>query len=452
MRRLRVAVRREDGVAMVLVVALYAMLVLLAVTLIATVLAEGTRSATAVRRDAAFQAAEAGIDDYTAKLVDDHGYYAHYVHPGESTREAAGGAVVAAGEAWNGELTWTYPNGEDTWRQLSNGYEYNLQVWAPTESSPTVKIVATGRKQGSTTDYRVVETLIRPSSVADFQRIVNGNVSWGSGASTYGRIYSAGNVTHNGTAYGNIYAEGSITGSVVMMDGAQKYDSATIRTVIENPINYSSFLTSLVDIQRAAAISGVGLYLDDAAASAWRLTFNSDGTITVQQCGGSSVDTTQPTCPRSGTTTQTYAVPSNGAVYVAQTAIVSGQVHGRVTVASNDNIVIADNITYVTSGSDVLGLDAKNNVITAAWGPVDLTWRGAVIAQTGTWRGAGSTADHDTMTFSGAAVTQDGGAFSGMYETRNYSYDETLLYVQPPWFPTVEDAYTVVLFRELPAQ
>ena len=96
MRRLRVAVRREDGVAMVLVVALYAMLVLLAVTLIATVLAEGTRSATAVRRDAAFQAAEAGIDDYTAKLVDDHGYYAHYVHPGESTREAAGTTAMAS--------------------------------------------------------------------------------------------------------------------------------------------------------------------------------------------------------------------------------------------------------------------------------------------------------------------------------------------------------------------
>ena len=39
-----------------------------------------------------------------------------------------------------------------------------------------------------------------------------------------------------------------------------------------------------------------------------------------------------------------------------------------------------------------------------------------------------------------------------MFRTRVYQYDDSLLYLQPPWFPTVEDAYTVLLQRELTAR
>ena len=39
-----------------------------------------------------------------------------------------------------------------------------------------------------------------------------------------------------------------------------------------------------------------------------------------------------------------------------------------------------------------------------------------------------------------------------MFDTaRDYEYDETLLYLQPPWFPTIGDSLTMLLFRELPA-
>jgi len=36
-----------------------------------------------------------------------------------------------------------------------------------------------------------------------------------------------------------------------------------------------------------------------------------------------------------------------------------------------------------------------------------------------------------------------------MFVTRNYNYDSTLLYLPPPWFPTVDDAYQVAMFREV---
>ena len=52
------------------------------------------------------------------------------------------------------------------------------------------------------------------------------------------------------------------------------------------------------------------------------------------------------------------------------------------------------------------------------------------------------------MDFTGSTATNGGGSMS-MFTRRNYNSDTNLLYLQPPWFPTVEDAYTVVLSREV---
>ena len=171
-------------------------------------------------------AAEAGIDNYLSKLVDDNQYYLHDVAAGESTRKTGATTVSSSCSAtptpatWTGGATWTYPNGKDAWCPLGNGYEFNLQITGASASSPVVDIVATGRKAGSTSNYRILEEQVRPSSVADFQMLANADISYGSTASTYGKIYagidSSGvkhSINHQGTAYGNLYAEGSITGN-----------------------------------------------------------------------------------------------------------------------------------------------------------------------------------------------------------------------------------------------
>ena len=128
----------------------------------------------------------------------------------------------------------------------------------------------------------------------------------------------------------------------------------------------------------------------------------------------------------------------------------SGTVKGQVTVASNANVVIADNISYVTAGVDVLGLVAKSEMIIASYVPYNLTWTAATIAQTGQWRSYDTTTDHGTMTFTGSTATNQGG-YMNMFATRNYIYDSNLLYLQPPYFPLLLDTYTVVSFRELPS-
>jgi hypothetical protein len=456
----------EAGFGMILVVIVMMALTLLSVIMIEQVRGESNRAVHAVYGGTSYQAAEAGIDDYVAKLVDDRLYYLHYVHPGEATRQSSGGTDVSAGSAWTYGQSWTYPNGKDVWRTLPNGYEYNLRVYPPSAASQYVRIRAAGRRTGSTTDLHVLEVWVRPSSLADYYRVVNGNVSWGTGAITNGKIYANGNITHDGTATADIYAEGQISGSVVMQSPGpgqpvpKKYDvdsSPTVRSQIKNPIDFTSFLASFTDIERASQLAdGINLPYD-ATKDAYRLSFKSNGTIDIETCtrNGVSNDVADvlPLC----TLWMNETVPANGAIYAYQDVIVQdassgGGVKGRFTIASNDDVIVANNITYVNPGQDVLGLIAKNNVYIAKYTPDPLTWAAGVIAQTGTWQARSwSSPLKNLMTFRGMAATDDGGSFAGMFANRDYGYDPNFLWLPPPWFPVVEDAYTVLLFRELPS-
>jgi hypothetical protein len=466
----------EDGIAMVMVLGIMVLLGVLAVTLIDTMAGEAARSRKAVVRDAAYHAAEAGVDDYIAKLIDDRLYYLHFVHPAESTRRStASGNVIAAGQAW-GQAdggTWTYPYGKNRWygsQQLGNGYEYNLQITAPSQASSLIRIVSTARVVGDpdVRNWRAIETLVRPSSVSDFQMIADADISYGSTATTYGKIYAgidgnniAHNVNHSGTAYGDVYAEGSVTGATRLMNGARKYDrlsNPTIRTIIRTPINFNNFLASLVDIRNAAGAGGV--VRDTATVDAWWFTFLSNGQILIQSCTKTSsraIGDAKPGCAAG----QVVQIPVNGAIYVGQPVIVSGTVNGRVTIGSASDIYVGDNLGYAQDGDDVLGLVASHSVLVPQWVPSTLSWRAATIAQSGTFRSYGYDSQLRTsepnyvgdgartsMTFTGSTATYGGGSMS-LFITRVYQYDSSLLYLPPPWFPTLQDAYTLVLSREV---
>jgi hypothetical protein len=459
---------------MIVAVLLTSILSVIALNLYNVVQGESTRGVDAVQRQAAYAAAEAGIDEYIAKLTDDPLYYSHYVGVGEATRQWTNGSLVSptstSATVWPStyDLNWSYPNGFGNFKSLENGYEYSLKVFPPTSTSSTsIKIQALGRKLNATIDTREIEVVLQPSSVTDFQMISVADISYGSGATTTGLIYAgtdsngvAHNVTHNGTATANIYAEGHVYGSPTLTNGAQKYDSTTtpsVRSVVTTPVDFNSFLTSLSDISRASQTGGV--YLNDTSKAAWKLIF-SNGTFTAASCtqtSGADVAAVAPTC---GTAT-TYSVPSNGAIYSPQTIVIAGTgspvtstIGGRVTVASNNNIVIGTNIVYASSGTNVLGLNTANNTYIAQWAPYDTSWRAATISQTGAWRsyvcpGEGS-GDHGTMTFNGSTVTSDGGCMT-MFRTRIYNYDSQFLWLRPPWFPSFQNPFTMTLFRELQA-
>jgi hypothetical protein len=470
--------RTEEGFAMVLVLGMIVLLSVLAVGLIDVMQGEASRSRTEIKHDTAYQAAEAGTDDYISKLIDDRLYLSHFVHPAESTRlSPASGRLVAASQPWQQTdgSTWTYPNGKDAWygsTHLGNGYEYNLEVFPPSALSPLIRILSTARPTGDTDvrDWRALETFVRPSSVSDYQMVADANITYGSTATTYGKIYAgidangvAHTVQHDGTAYGDVAAEGGVSGNTTLMNGAKRYSPTTIpsiRDVVRNPISFNNFLASLVDIRSAAGAGGI--VENNATVDAWWLTFQPNGQVNVQACmknAGKPLGDRQPVCSAPAP----LNLPANGAIYAGQPVIVSGTVNGRVTIGSAADIYPGNTLTYAQPGDDVLGLVASHSVIVPQWAPSTMSWRAATIAQSGTFRSYGTDGQTgqtepdfigngrlSSMTFTGSTATYGGGSM-GLFQTRTYQYDTSLLYLPPPWFPTLQDAYTIVLSRELTA-
>jgi Tfp pilus assembly protein PilX len=475
--RLRSRLGDDAGFAMLVVVVMTAVLSLLSVITIDLVTSEHGRSDVSRTRGTAFEAAEAGMNDYLAKLTDDKIYYLHRVHPAESTRHPASGADVdpqttqcveqptaSASRVETGVIwptaagtSWSYPNGKNNWCQLSNGYEYNLQITPPSAGNTNIQMVATGRKIGDTTtaDWRAIEQWVHFSLVSEFQMITASNYSVGSTATTNGKVYAgidnngvAHNIQdHDGIATANLYAEGTISGSVDMQNGAQQYSSVTspdVRSQIKQPIQFANFQMSLDDITRAADTSGKHL---DSSGTVWRIVLLNNGNYTLQPCTAGCSDPAGATQPTWGGAS-TFTVPQNGAIFSDVTIVVSGQVNGRVTFASNDDVIVGGNISYVASGDDVLGLIAKNDVLVAKWGPDTLVWRAAVIAQNGKRSSYDSCGCKTMATHQGSSASYLH-PFMDMFDTRVYDYDSTLLYLPPPWFPTVDDAYQVAMFREV---
>ena len=468
----------ERGIALV-----YVMLVMMVMSGIAFVTLESVQheqsmSYAQTNKQTAYQAAEAGLDDYLAKLKDNPQYYSQNVHFAESTRRdlptstnvaAATGCTAtskpaapawaygtvlaaAAGGSPAGDPEWSYPNGKDRWCQTANGYEYNLQVTPPTAANPTVTILATGRKTGETNtkNYRVIQDVLSPNSIVRYYRIINTSVTFANVTTTNGLVFANQNITHNGTATANLYAGGSITiapssPGIGLTNGAQKFPN-------QPTINFGGFLASLTDISRAAGVNSPSTNFNDSTRDAWKLVFSSAGTFTAQACDdtGGADDIALPAT--NCTALQTYNVPTNGAIYSPQDVIVSGTVKGRVTVASNSNIIVGGPLNPLTPGTDVVGLNSLNDVTLAQYvapSGADVTWNAAVIAQNGTWQDTGSVT-HDTLNFAGMAVTQNGGSFGTFPGGHNYGYDNNLMFLIPPWFPSLGNPWQSSVFRELP--
>jgi len=528
MSRLTRFFAREDGIAMATVVGMIVLLTAMSVALLDQVTNESNRASNSVKADAVFQAAEAGINDYVAKLLDDSQYYDHFVANGEATRTPCiayasgvcntwGSPTYGAGSAWPSGTHWGYPTGKNRWyagtgtsssnstllgtadwgtSTLRSGYAYDLMITPPSASLGVtyISIVSTGCRLVSGTSIsnpicdtsanaprmRTVEVRIRRMTPADFQFLWPGNVAYGTDAITYGKIYSGGTIDHDGFAYGDLLSESSVTGNVTQSSHrptdanhpiqARIYTPSTnpsIRIPIRKQIVFNDFVMALKNVKSAAGYSGMSF--DNSAKDAWLFIFQSNGTVKVSSCkrsGSDDVAKTQPTC---GTAT-TYPVPSNGAIYTGQTAIVSSPsndstVSGRVTIASNNDIVIGGNIHYQSESSgpndDVLGLVANVNVWMAKWAPNTLTWRAATIAQTGTWSSysCGSARPNATLTFIGATAAKVTGCAAD-FDARTYASDDgswnvnytALKFLIPPWYPPLFDgAETTVLFHEVPS-
>ena len=429
-----------------------------------------------------------------------------------TTAGANANANVALSPSWPRSATWTYPSDITTdpgWRTLTGtSYQYLLEVFPDPVHANNVRVVSIGRPVPSAatpasdkTKYRAVESSVNALSISDFQMLSAANISYGSTATTSGWVYAtvddSGNpasINHSGTATADLFTEdvmSSYTGSTNLVSPARKYakdSSPSIRTVISKPITFSDLRQSPQiapigggqgAIQLNAASSGITLTPSSSIPNAWWLKFQSGGTVDVYSCmkatsgSGSSttyypVENRQPTC----TFFQTYTLNQGGEdIYTTEDVIVSGTVNGQVTVytagggkassgdgsyASGD-VVVGGNISYASSGNDVLGAVAKQSVIIACWEPNDpLTWRAATMSLNGRWESdydgslspTCSASNKSNMTFTGSTATAGGGSMGG-FNTRTYNYDATLRYLPPPDYPQIPSALKIMYQREI---
>ena len=516
-QRIRAARDGEAGFAIVLAVALIALISIVAVALPLLVQGEDSKSRRDQTQDGAFQAAEAGTNAVLSDLTQSTAYYTKYMAKGEATRTDSHGVaytddcttgststtqspctdLYVGGDTWT---SWTYTTSRTSdkgWYSLGNGYQYLIQVTPPNTSlsglaATITRIDVTGRPFGGTdlSEWRTIETMIRPSSLTDFQAFTATNLSYASGATTTGPVFvgedanqTPGSLDHEGTADANLYAEGTVTvGHSTLQNGSQKYDSTTNPTALCKLNNcatvpWSSFSTTFAKVSGAASSGGISLGSTDLNNSAlknqspayhvdaWKIAFQSGGTVIISSCMkyNSTTDdydsSHSPTCGDA----QTYNVPSNGAIYSIPDVLISGVVKGQVTVATAGNVIFGGNTTYNTPGVDVLGVEATGSVIVPQWGPDsnhNITIYAAEFALNGLferdpdWTGNPS----GTMNFYGSTAVYGSSPcyssdcaiiFSDFFNTRNYNYDANLLFVQPPYWPSLGNAFTILVQRQL---
>jgi hypothetical protein len=447
-KRLRTNLRDESGIALVTAVVMVGLLTTIAVALMALTSSEGTSSAAAVTMNNAFQAAESGLNVYTADLTEDTGFFLDYVAAGEARRTynaalypttagANANANVSLSPSWPRSATWTYPSDITTdpgWRTISGtNYQYLLEVFPNYSQANQVRVVAIGRPVPSAAtpaankaNYRAVEAELSAVTISDFQMLSAANISYGSTATTTGWVYATDNdagtaasISHAGTAKANLFTESTLssyTGATTLVSPARKYatdSTPSIRTVITKPITFSDLRVSPQiapigggqgAIQIDAAASGITLNPSTNVPNAWWLKFQPGGTVDVYSCMKAKPSSTyypveymQPTC----TFYQTYTLNQGGEeIYTTEDVIISGTVNGQVTIYTagggkatsgdlsyaNGDVVVAGNISDAVAGNDVLGAVAQQSVIIACWEPNDpLTWNAATISLNGRW-------------------------------------------------------------------
>jgi hypothetical protein len=518
------AIRDEGGFALVLAISLTTLITLSAVSIMTLSQGEDTNSRRDQARDGAFQAAEAGTNAYLSDLTQSNIFFNSYMARGEATRTDSGNvahanncSVTCSDLAWTFGATWTYKTAlaSDTgWFNVGNGYDYLIKVYPPSASllglaQVITRIDVTGRPHGGTdvTKWHTIETMVRPSSLTDFQAFLATSISYGSTATTTGPIFVGedangvkGTLNHDGTAKANLYAEGSVTGSTTLLNGAKKYDknsSPTALCKLNNctPVPFSS-LAPTISTVKTAAQGGSNIFLaatdpTNAALSgespaysvtAWKLVFQTNGTVLVSSCKKAPVAGSSPvtyyddydglTAPICGTAVSKTVPPLQGAIYSnGPDVIVSGVVNGTVTVATPGDVLYGGNLTYTQNGADVIGVQAGGTIYIPRWAPDangDITIYGAQYSTGGPWEAdpdspctsspsschaVCSTGSKCTMNFYGSSALegQSSGAItmSTMFNTRNYNYDANLLFLPPPFWPSLGNAFTILVQREL---
>jgi len=173
--------------------------------------------------------------------------------------------------------------------------------------------------------------------------------------------------------------------------------------------------------------------------------------------------TMQVTNAASGFNNTVLPLPVNGVLYVQGGDVtLQGTLNGQMTIATDQNVRIANPVTYASNpqvdpnSDDLLGIVAGRNVIVAQNAPQNMRIDGSVMALNTSFTVENYTVGppKGALTVWGGIIQNrrgpigtfnSGGRVSGYIQ--DYHYDNRLLSIVPPFFPTTGD-YTPIVWED----
>ncbi len=245
------------------------------------------------------------------------------------------------------------------------------------------------------------------------------------------------------------------------------------------PISFEGITVDLKDMKDQALAAG-GIFIPKSSAYGYQIILNANNSITVKKVTG--VVSYQGYSLEDGWKQEENVISASTLVgnynisescpliFVEDKVWLEGVVGKKITLAAADinnaspkiNIILNDNITYVSATSSGLLAIAENNVLIGLKVPNDMYLNGIFIAQNGllgrnhyeqsklsnalkTYVTRNSVTMNGTTVSAGRVGTQwtSGGNIVSGFKNRYNSYDRNLVYNPPPMIPKTSDVYTI---------
>lgn len=321
MKHFRKSHTSDDGVALITAVLGIFVVALLVLWVSNEAVARAQQSAFQDDNLQAFNSAEAALDRYRSKLIDDPLYYAHFVDATERSRvcsDPSSGSYAMTFDPgdidpsltqtiWPSDCTtWTYTDPPGEWI-VFGGMNYRIEVTPLVGDAIEIRSAA----RDDDRPVRFIDTIYRRRRITDFVRLSSTDlISDLPQSDYYGDFYAAGDckLTGNSTHMdGDYFCEGDLTfglgnqepNPTMFSDDHWCYDGPAVgrpecedvRTGISEPIDFNGFWDDFEALEAAACFGG-GLCLNGgetitltSGAAVTLPTLNDDGFVRLVMLG-----------------------------------------------------------------------------------------------------------------------------------------------------------------------
>jgi hypothetical protein len=334
---------------------------------------------------------------------------------------------------------------------------------------------------------RTVKARYGIPSLAKFSFLHNANVWFGSGITVHGKVKSNGGIRMDGINDSTVqsakatYTCGSETGCNPTQTKPGVWGGGGPSSLWQFPIPQTDFNALQVDFSSMrTAAQNSGLYLGPSGGYGYHFTFTPDGNVTIRiitSAANRKGWSVEGGCENlyqqisAETTVGTYALTAKPIIFAEDHIWVDGVVNGRVTLVAarfpidvyNMNIWIYNNLTYIAKdGHSTLGLFSQNNIYYALNIPTNFEINAALLAQKGrvirhhyNYGSCSSYANavRTKLTIFGSVVSNQksywnyGTGPNSGFVTREVTYDPTLYFDPPPYFP-MQGEYEFISWEE----